>query len=238
MRVVWNEPDFLSALESCRRESLGAFGDTDVILEKYLQHPRHIEIQIMVDNYNHAVYLHERDCSLQRRHQKLLEEAPAIDLPIDIRRIMGEMAIKAAQAVGYRNAGTVEFLLDTQCSTPTFYFCEMNTRLQVEHPVTEMITGLDLVEWQLRIAAGEPLPIRNQADIPCVGHAMEARIYAENPLNHFLPSTGNVWHHHPPVTPNVGAQGLARVDTGIRSHQDITLYCRYFSKMFHGIELF
>jgi len=225
MRIVLKDSDFLPSLESCQRESLGAFGDTHVILEKYLQNPRHIEIQIMADNYNNAVYLYERDCSLQRRHQKLLEEAPASDLPIDIRRTMGEMAIQAAKAVGYHNAGTVEFLFDTQASTPTFYFCEMNTRLQVEHPITEMITGLDLVEWQLRIASGEPLPIRNQADIPCVGHAMEARVYAENPIKNFLPSTGYVWHHRPPVSPNVGSKGSARVDTGIRSHQDITVYC-------------
>jgi len=223
MRLVWSESEFLPALESCRRESQAAFGDQNVILEKYLVHPRHIEIQIMADTHGNTAYLHERDCSLQRRHQKIIEEAPASDLPTEKRKMMGEMAVKAAQAVGYINAGTVEFLLDTKDDDGEFYFCEMNTRLQVEHPVTEMITNQDLVEWQLRIAAGEELPILDQGMIPCYGHAMEARIYAENPLKDFLPATGNVWHHRPPAEPNVGGVDV-RVDTCIETGKDITMY--------------
>jgi len=235
MRLVRDESEFLSALESCKRESQAAFGDTNVILERYLVHPRHIEIQIMADAHGNAVYLHERDCSLQRRHQKIIEEAPAIDLPLDIRRLMGETAVKAAKAVGYVNAGTVEFLLDTTTTQPSpsmdvgaspdFYFCEMNTRLQVEHPVTELITGQDLVEWQLRVAAGEELPIKDQDDIPCVGHAMEARIYAENPAKDFLPVTGNVWHHRPPAPSNTGMDvNYVRVDTGLEAGKDISVH--------------
>jgi 3-methylcrotonyl-CoA carboxylase alpha subunit len=223
MRLVLNETDFLSALESCRRESQAAFGDQNVILEKYLVHPRHIEIQVMADTHGNVVYLHERDCSLQRRHQKVIEEAPASDLPPNQRELMGQMAVKAAQAVGYVNAGTVEFLLDTKSEKGEFYFCEMNTRLQVEHPVTEMITNQDLVEWQLRIASGEELPILDQNMIPCDGHSMEARIYAENPLKDFLPATGNVWHHQPPAEPNVGGTDV-RVDTCIETGKDITVH--------------
>lgn len=223
MRLVWNESEFVAALESCRSESQSAFGDQNVILEKYLVHPRHIEIQIMADSHGNAVYLHERDCSLQRRHQKIIEEAPASDLSDAKRKLMGETAVKAAQAVGYVNAGTVEFLMDTKSEENEFYFCEMNTRLQVEHPVTEMITQQDLVEWQLRIAAGEELPIKDQQMIPCHGHSMEARIYAENPLKDFLPVTGKVWHHGPPAEPNVGGADV-RVDTCIETGKDITVY--------------
>ena len=216
MRLVSKENEFLEALESCQRESLASFGDASVLLEKYLLHPRHVEVQVMADQHGNVVHLHERDCSLQRRHQKVIEEAPASNLDAAVRAKLGEMGTKAAKAVNYVNAGTVEFLVDTQSSSNEFYFCEMNTRLQVEHPVTEMITGLDLVEWQLRIAAGEELPIKNQEDIPCRGHAFEARIYAENPLKDFLPATGHVWHHKPPAD--------ARVDTGIQSGQDISVY--------------
>ena len=208
MRLVWKEEDFLEALESCQRESMSAFGDSNVLLEKYLVHPRHVEVQIMADTHGNTVHLHERDCSLQRRHQKVLEEAPASDLPPALRAELGEAGVRAAQAVQYTNAGTVEFLLDTQSDSNDFYFCEMNTRLQVEHPVTELITGQDLVEWQLRVAAGEELPLRRQEEIPCQGHAIEARVYAENTLKDFLPATGKVLHHQP--TPD------ARVDTGIQ----------------------
>lgn len=224
MRIVWREGDFLSALESCKRESQSAFGDNSVILEKFLVHPRHVEVQVVADNHGNVLHLYERDCSLQRRHQKIIEEAPASDLDPDLRKELGEMGKRAAKAVGYVNAGTVEFLLDTQ-EPSKFYFCEMNTRLQVEHPVTELITGIDLVEWQLRIAAGEELPIKEQSEVPCIGHAMEARIYAENPARDFLPATGNVWHHGPPVEPNIGitSDGV-RVDTGIKPHQDISVY--------------
>jgi len=178
----------------------------------------------MADMHGNVVHLHERDCSLQRRHQKVLEEAPASDLDPSLRRRLGEAAVRAARAVQCINAGTVEFLLDTQSSD--FYFCEMNTRLQVEHPVTEVITGLDLVEWQLRIAAGETLPILHQEEIPCVGHAFEARVYAENPTKAFLPSTGRVLHHVPPTTFNEGLdheEGI-RVDSGIQKGSDISVY--------------
>eukprot|EP00980_Cylindrotheca_fusiformis_P025776 scaffold14589_cov106-Cylindrotheca_fusiformis.AAC.5 len=225
MRLVWKEEEFLEKLESCQRESQQSFGDSRVLLEKYLVNPRHVEVQIIADQHGNVVHLHERDCSLQRRHQKIIEEAPAGDLPMELRERLGEMGKKAALAAGYVNAGTVEFLLDTQ-QPDQFYFCEMNTRLQVEHPITECITGIDLVEWQLRIAAGEELPIREQANIPCHGHAFEARIYAENPARNFLPATGTVWHHTPPATPNGGmnpSSGI-RVDTGIQKGQEVGVY--------------
>ena len=213
MRLVWNEKDFISHLESCQRESFTAFGNSTILLEKYLVNPRHVEIQIIADNYDNIVTLYERDCSLQRRHQKVIEEAPASDLSISIQQKLSTMAKKAAQAVGYVNAGTVEFLLDTQKNMTNnnknknnnddesfFYFCEMNTRLQVEHAITEEITGIDLVEWQLRVAAGESLPIMNTNDIACHGHAFEARIYAEQPTRQFLPATGTIYHHGVPTT--------------------------------------
>ena len=225
MRIVWSEEEFLPALESAKSESLSAFGDTNVILERYLVDPRHIEVQVMVDTHGNGIYLHERDCSLQRRHQKIIEEAPASDLPDDIRKDLGEKAVMAAKAVDYENAGTVEFLLDTQSKDGEFFFCEMNTRLQVEHPITEMITKQDLVEWQLRIAAGQELPIKNQKDIPCIGHAFEARIYAENPAKNFMPQTGHVWYHNPPAPPNAGGTNVdVRVDTAIKTEQDITVH--------------
>lgn len=221
MRIVWKESEFLSSLQACQRESLNSFGDDRVLLEKYLQNPRHVEVQVVADSHGNVVHLFERDCSLQRRHQKIIEEAPASDLDPELREQFGEMGKRAAQAVGYVNAGTVEFLLEGD----EFYFCEMNTRLQVEHPITELVTGIDLVEWQLRIAAGEPLPILNQADIQSHGHAMEARIYAENPDRNFLPATGIVWHHIPPATPNTGinVDGV-RVDTGIQEGQEVGVY--------------
>mmetsp|Transcript_6062 Transcript_6062/g.13207 ORF Transcript_6062/g.13207 Transcript_6062/m.13207 type:complete len:794 (-) Transcript_6062:88-2469(-) len=223
MRIVWSEKEFLPALESAKSESQSAFGDTNVILEKYLVDPRHIEVQVMCDTHGNGVYLHERDCSLQRRHQKIIEEAPASDLPDHVRTDLGEKAVMAAKAVNYVNAGTVEFLFDTKSSDNAFYFCEMNTRLQVEHPITEMITGQDLVEWQLRIAAGQELPITDQNAIPCVGHSFEARIYAENPAKDFLPATGHIWYHKPPAEPNSGGTDV-RVDTAIKTSQDITVH--------------
>ncbi len=235
MRLVWNESDFLSALESCQRESLTAFGNSQVILEKYLVRPRHVEVQVLADSHGNTLHLYERDCSLQRRHQKVLEEAPASDLPWELRQTLGNMATRAAQAVNYVNAGTVEFLLDTQqqhngdnsekSENIPFYFCEMNTRLQVEHPVTESITGLDVVEWQLRVAAGQALPW-SQEDIPCRGHAFEARIYAEQPTRQFLPATGRIWHHRPPVdliNQPVNQSGV-RVDTGLVAGQEISVF--------------
>ena len=224
MRLVWEEKEFKAALESCQRESQAAFGDSRVLLEKYLVRPRHVEVQVIADTHGNVVHLFERDCSLQRRHQKIIEEAPASDLDPGLRTRLGEMGKRAALAVGYVNAGTVEFLLD-KSDPESFYFCEMNTRLQVEHPITEQITGIDLVEWQLRVAAGETLPITNQQDITATGHAFEARIYAENPARGFLPATGNVWVHDPPAMINTGLseEGI-RVDTGLQAGQDISVY--------------
>lgn len=221
MRIVWNESEFIAALQACQREALGSFGDDRVLLEKYLQNPRHVEVQVVADSHGNVVHLFERDCSLQRRHQKIIEEAPASDLDPPLREQFGEMGKRAAQAVGYVNAGTVEFLLEGN----NFYFCEMNTRLQVEHPITELITGVDLVEWQLRIAAGEPLPIVDQSQIKSHGHALEARIYAENPSRGFLPATGTVWHHQPPAISNTGINDAGvRVDTGIQAGQEVGVY--------------
>ena len=213
MRVVERAGDFDAALASCRREARSAFGDERVLLEKYLTQPRHIEIQIFGDTQGHYVYLFERDCSVQRRHQKVLEEAPAPGLTPERRAAMGEAALAAARAVGYVGAGTVEFIVSPD---GVFYFMEMNTRLQVEHPITEMITGLDLVEWQLRVAAGEPLPL-TQKQIEMHGHALEARIYAEDPAKGFLPSTGTLVHLAPPE------ENLhVRVDTGVEQGDEIS----------------
>src|SRR5450830_807322 len=191
MRVIENSADFKAALASCKREAISSFGDDKVLAEKYLSRPRHIEIQVFADTVGNCIYLFERDCSVQRRHQKVLEEAPAPGMPVERRAAMGEAAVAAAKAVGYVGAGTVEFIANQDGS---FYFMEMNTRLQVEHPVTEMITGTDLVEWQLRVAFGEPLP-KKQSELTIHGHAIEARIYAENPERGFLPSIGKliVW---------------------------------------------
>jgi 3-methylcrotonyl-CoA carboxylase alpha subunit len=200
MRVVERAQDFMAALDSCKREAINSFGSEAVLIEKYVQRPRHIEIQVFGDTQGNYVYLFERDCSVQRRHQKVLEEAPAPGMTEDLRRQMGEAAVAAARAVAYVGAGTVEFIVEqreqqqadgSRQSQMTFFFMEMNTRLQVEHPVTEAITGLDLVEWQLRVAAGEALPLR-QDQLRIVGHAIEARICAENPDNQFLPATGRL----------------------------------------------
>ncbi|CAM3276882.1 acetyl/propionyl/methylcrotonyl-CoA carboxylase subunit alpha [Asticcacaulis taihuensis] len=193
MRRVDRAEDFADALISAQREGLNAFSDPKVLIEKYIEVPRHIEIQLFADEHGSVVHLFERDCSLQRRHQKVIEEAPAPGLPEAMRRAMGEAAVKAAQAIKYRGAGTVEFIVDVSkgIEGAPFYFMEMNTRLQVEHPVTEEITGLDLVEWQLRVAAGELLP-RTQAELAITGHAIEARLYAEDPQNDFLPAIGTL----------------------------------------------
>jgi 3-methylcrotonyl-CoA carboxylase alpha subunit len=213
MRAVERTEDFLDALASCKREAKASFGDDHVLIEKYLQRPRHVEIQVFGDGKGNCVYLFERDCSVQRRHQKVLEEAPAPGMTPERRAAMGKAAVDAAKAVGYVGAGTVEFIAD---QSGTFYFMEMNTRLQVEHPVTEMITGLDLVEWQLRVAAGEPLPLA-QEQLSIRGHAIEARIYAEDPDKGFLPSTGRLVHlMSPEPTLHV------RVDTGVEQGDEIS----------------
>ena len=225
MRVVERSEDFTAALASCKREAISSFGDDKVLAEKYLQRPRHIEIQVFADTRGNCVYLHERDCSVQRRHQKVLEEAPAPGMPPERRAAMGEAAVAAARAVGYVGAGTVEFIANQDGS---FYFMEMNTRLQVEHPVTEMITGTDLVEWQLRVAFGEPLP-KAQSELTIHGHAIEARIYAENPEKGFLPSIGTLRHMDTPAAVNFelggtpgGAPASVRIDSGVREGDAIS----------------
>jgi len=213
MRLVEKTEDFPDALASCKREAASSFGNEHVLIEKYITKPRHIEIQVFADTQGNCVYLFERDCSVQRRHQKVLEEAPAPGMTPERRRQMGEAAVAAAQAVGYVGAGTVEFIANQDGS---FYFMEMNTRLQVEHPVTEMITGQDLVEWQLRVAAGQPLPLA-QEQLQIRGHALEARIYAEDANKGFLPSTGKLIRLSPP------AESLnVRVDTGVEEDDEIT----------------
>ncbi len=216
MRRVDDPAEFRLALEGANREALASFGDGHCLLEKYLTRPRHIEIQIFADHHGHAVHLFERDCSLQRRHQKVIEEAPAPGMPDAMRTAMGEAAVRAAEAIGYRGAGTVEFIADVSdgLRADRFYFMEMNTRLQVEHPVTEAITGLDLIEWQLRVAAGDPLPCA-QDDLGIGGWAFEARIYAEDTARDFLPATGNLVFLSLP-------EDQARVDTGVRQGDEIT----------------
>ncbi len=218
MRIVERSEDFASALASCKREAINSFGDDAVLIEKYVQKPRHIEIQVFGDAHGNYVYLFERDCSVQRRHQKVLEEAPAPGLPQAMREAMGKAAVDAARAVNYVGAGTVEFIVEQtggydQPEKMKFYFMEMNTRLQVEHPVTEAITGLDLVEWQLRVASNEKLPL-HQSDLRIDGHALEARICAENPDNNFLPATGRLNVYRKPAHSAFERSGI-RVDDGV-----------------------
>ena len=210
MRLVHDSTQLLEQLRTARSESLNAFGSDELILEQALLDPRHVEIQLFGDSHGHLIYLGERDCSIQRRHQKVIEEAPCPVMTPQLRQAMGEAALKAGRAVNYVGAGTVEFLLDR---TGHFYFLEMNTRLQVEHPVTEQVTGLDLVDWQLKVAAGEPLPL-TQADVTLTGHAMEVRLYAEDPAQGFLPQTGNVLRWEP------GAG--VRIDHGVLEGQRIS----------------
>jgi 3-methylcrotonyl-CoA carboxylase alpha subunit len=212
MRRVDKHAEFEEGLAAAQREAMAAFGDVRVLIEKYVESPRHVEIQVFADHTGNVIHLCERDCSLQRRHQKLMEEAPAPGMTAALRAEMGAAAVAAARAVGYVGAGTVEFIADGSAGLRSggFWFMEMNTRLQVEHPVTEAITGLDLVEWQLRIAAGEELPLR-QSDVSLAGHAVEARIYAEDPARGFLPSSGRIAAFEPP------AGGGIRVDTGVES---------------------
>lgn len=214
MRMVRNGEELDPALAAARSEARSAFGDDRVYLESYLEGPRHIEFQIVADHHGAAIHLGERECSIQRRHQKVVEESPSVLLDEDLRRRMGETAVRAAQACGYRNAGTIEFLVD---SRRRFFFLEMNTRLQVEHPLTELRTGIDLVALQIRIAAGEPLPWR-QEEITFRGHAIECRICAEDPANDFLPATGRIRHLRPAQGPGV------RDDRGVDAGGDISVY--------------
>ncbi len=215
MRKVEASGDFPAALESAKRESKSSFGDDRVLIEKYVSRPRHIEVQVFADSHGEAVYLFERDCSLQRRHQKVIEEATAPGMPEAMRKAMSEAAVKAAKAVGYVGAGTVEFIADASdgLKADRFWFMEMNTRLQVEHPVTEAITGTDLVEWQLRVASGEKLPM-TQKDLHIDGHAVEVRLYAEDPDNGFLPSIGTLERLRLPKN--------VRVDSGVREGDAVT----------------
>jgi propionyl-CoA carboxylase alpha chain len=216
LRVAWNEAEAREGFDSCVSEARTAFGDDRVFVEKFIEEPRHIEIQVLGDAHGHTVYLWERECSLQRRHQKVLEEAPSPFLDEDTRRAMGEQAVALARAAGYESAGTVEFVVSKDRG---FYFLEMNTRLQVEHPVTEMITGLDLVEWMIRIAAGDPLTF-SQSDIRREGWAMECRINAEDPFRGFLPSAGRLRRYLPPAEEPDGV----RVDTGVYEGGEIPVY--------------
>jgi 3-methylcrotonyl-CoA carboxylase alpha subunit len=215
MRRVDRPGDFADALEGAQRESQAAFGDSRVLIEKYLTKPRHIEMQVFADTKGNAVHLFERDCSIQRRHQKVIEEAPAPGMTEEKRAEMGQAAVDAAKAIGYVGAGTVEFISEGD----DFFFMEMNTRLQVEHPVTEMITGLDLVEWQLRVAAGEALP-KAQEELSIRGHAIEARVYAEDPERDFLPAVGRIAHLRPPEEED----GRVRVDSGVRGGDEVSVH--------------
>src|SRR5512146_824247 len=214
MRVVREPNEMDRALETARREAKNAFGDDAVYVEKYIVGPRHVEIQVLGDQHGTMLSLNERECSVQRRHQKMLEEAPSVAVSPELRRAMGATAVRAASAAGYVNAGTCEFLLD---SDGRFYFLEMNTRLQVEHPVTELVTGIDLVQWQIRIAAGEALPFKQHEIVPR-GWAIECRITSEDPANGFLPSTGTISYLHVPSGPGV------RWDGGIDIGSEIGLY--------------
>lgn len=214
MRLVNTADDLAAALAAARSESLKAFGSDELLLEKAITSPRHVEFQVFADQHGNTIHLGERDCSIQRRHQKVVEEAPSPAVSEELRERMGQAAVAAAEAVEYTNAGTVEFLVD---DNDDFYFIEMNTRLQVEHPVTEQITGFDLVAWQILVAEGHPLPVQ-QSDVRLQGHAIEVRLYAESPQNDFLPSTGTVLHWNPPAGDGV------RVDHGLQSGQVITPY--------------
>ncbi|NIF26627.1 acetyl/propionyl/methylcrotonyl-CoA carboxylase subunit alpha [Pantoea sp. Tr-811] len=213
MKVVEEESQLADALASAQREAQSSFGDARMLVEKYVLKPRHVEIQVFADQHGNCLYLNERDCSIQRRHQKVVEEAPAPGLSAELRQAMGEAAVRAAQAIGYVGAGTVEFLLDARGE---FFFMEMNTRLQVEHPVTEAITGLDLVAWQIRVACGEPLPL-TQAQVPLVGHAIEVRLYAEDPANEFLPATGTLALYRE----SAAGEGR-RVDSGVSEGDSVS----------------
>lgn len=213
MRIIHDEANFEAGIKSAKSEAKNAFGDDRVYIEKYLEEPRHIEFQIMADNHGNIIHLFDRECSIQRRHQKVIEEAPCAVLDDSMRADMAEAAISAARACSYTGAGTIEFLIDKH---KKFYFLEMNTRLQVEHPVTELITGLDLVELQILVAEGHKLPIK-QEDVQIKGHAVECRVYAEDPADNFMPSTGKLIRHRMPSGPGI------RVDAGVEEGQDVTI---------------
>ncbi len=213
MRVVWKKEELPDGIESAKREALNAFGDDTLLVEKYLPSARHIEFQVFGDSHGNVTHLYERECSVQRRHQKIIEETPSPLLDDELRKKMGAAAEAAARAVNYSNAGTVEFIVDPD--TREFYFLEMNTRLQVEHPITELILGIDLVQWQIRVAAGEAFPYKAD-DFSAHGHAVEARLYAEDPTNNFLPSTGVIFKFNEPKGPGV------RVDSGITTGSEVS----------------
>ena len=241
MRLVEKSEDFAAALDSCKREAINSFGNDAVLIEKYVLRPRHIEIQVFGDTQGNCVYLFERDCSVQRRHQKVLEEAPAPGMTEALRKQMGEAAVAAAKAVGYVGAGTVEFIVEQpggydQPEAMKFYFMEMNTRLQVEHPVTEAITGEDLVQWQLLVASGLPLP-KQQSELKIIGHAIEARICAENPENNFLPATGTLNVYRKPACSSFAISDV-RIDDGVREGDAISpFYDSMIAKLIvHGAD--
>ncbi|PYF10243.1 biotin carboxyl carrier protein /biotin carboxylase [Rhodobacter viridis] len=220
MRIAWNEAEAREGFQSSKNEAAASFGDDRIFIEKFVTQPRHIEIQVLADQHGNCVYLNERECSIQRRNQKVIEEAPSPFLDPATRKAMGEQACALAKAVGYTSAGTVEFIVD---GDRNFYFLEMNTRLQVEHPVTELITGIDLVEMMIRVAAGEPLPFK-QEDIGINGWAMESRLYAEDPYRNFLPSIGRLTKYKPPVEGPTASGGIVRNDTGVYEGGEISMY--------------
>ncbi len=223
MRKVFSAADLPGAIEAAAREGKNSFGNPELLIEKYIQKPRHIEVQVFGDSDGHAVHLLERDCSLQRRHQKVVEEAPAPGMSLEMRRAMGQAAVTAAEAIGYRGAGTVEFIVDVAngLDGAPFYFMEMNTRLQVEHPVTEMITGQDLVEWQIRVAEGKPLPLsQDEIELMADGHAVEVRLYAEDPFNNFAPAVGRIGMFDPFA--DNGPTG--RIDAGVQAGDEVSIH--------------
>ncbi|MFN7053579.1 MAG: acetyl/propionyl/methylcrotonyl-CoA carboxylase subunit alpha, partial [Gemmobacter sp.] len=220
MRIAWSESEVKEGFESSKNEAANSFGDDRIFIEKFVTQPRHIEIQVLADKHGNCVYLHERECSIQRRNQKVIEEAPSPFLDETTRKAMGEQACALAKAVGYTSAGTVEFIVD---GNRNFYFLEMNTRLQVEHPVTELITGVDLVEQMIRVAVGEPLPFA-QTDLKINGWAMESRLYAEDPYRNFLPSIGRLTRYRPPVEGTTPRGGIVRNDTGVFEGGEISMF--------------
>ena len=220
MRIAWNDTEAREGFESSKNEAANSFGDDRIFIEKFVTQPRHIEIQVLADSHGNAVYLHERECSIQRRNQKVVEEAPSPFLDEETRKAMGEQSVALAKAVGYASAGTVEFIVDGERN---FYFLEMNTRLQVEHPVTELITGIDLVEQMIRVAAGETLPFA-QKDLKINGWAIENRLYAEDPYRNFLPSIGRLTRYRPPVEGQTETGGIVRNDTGVYEGGEISMY--------------